>query len=43
MKICRTAKIINSLRSSDNLLVLIQLRTVRKDLTDLLACGKQQT
>jgi len=39
MKICRTAEYLNASRSSKNLLVPIQLGAVRKDLTDLLACG----
>jgi len=39
MNICRTVEYGNTSRSSKNILVLIQLGAVRKDLTDLLACG----
>jgi len=39
MKICRTLEYRNALRSSKNLLGLIQLDAVHKDLIDLLACG----
>jgi len=39
MKICKTVEYSNASRSSKNLMVLMQLGGVRKDLTDLLACG----
>jgi len=39
VKIYRTAEYRHALRSSKNLLILLQLGAARKDLTDLLACG----